>query len=63
MSSKQKTVKTATPAVVDAVKVESVAVAVAPATVVEKKVAKKTAVKKVDETPVVALALARPGLW
>ena len=58
MSSKQKTVKTATPAVVDAVKVESVAVAVAPATVVEKKVAKKTAVKKVDETPVVVVALA-----
>lgn len=52
MSSKQKTVKTATPAVVAvvepvAVKVESVA-----PVVVEKKVSKKT-VKKVDETPVV----------
>jgi len=47
MSSKQKTVKTATPAVVEsvAVKVESVA------PVAEKKVAKKVA-KKVDETPV-----------
>ena len=54
MSSKQKTVKTATPAVVEsvAVKVESVA-----PVAVEKKVAKKAA-KKVDETPVVLAPVA-----
>ena len=57
MSSKQKTVKTATPAVVESIAVKVESVAPAPATVVEKKVAKKTAVKKVDETPVVVLAL------
>jgi hypothetical protein len=58
MSSKQKTVKTATPA---PVVVESVAVKVeSVAPVVEKKVAKKTAAKKVDETSPVPVELSVP---